>query len=317
MKRLLSKRLFQVTTLMIALLLISELGLRAAGLVDFPLYDADPRIGYIPRASQSGAYLRHNHWQINEKSQGSAPWQPDRHTDLLLLGDSIVWGGNPLDQPQKLGPTLQRALPDTDVWSAAAGSWGVPNEVEYLDRFPEVVQASEIVVWVINTGDLNTRSQWASELTHPRHRPASALLYMVEKYLLPRVQAWLPALASTPAPEQSPAAPPIFSETEALFRVRLHDLAATRRVLVVVWPERAAASGAEPALGTHRNFVERVTRLLPPGVLLLDAALPPPRRISIVTTSTLPPPATHGWRSALPPRWPPATDNDDPVTSIG
>lgn len=256
-------------------LLVAELGLRAAGLVDFPLHDADPRIGYIPRASQSGAYLRHNHWQINEKSQGSPPWQPNRRTDLLL-GDSIVWGGNPLDQPQKLGPTLQRTLPDTDVWSAAAGSWGVPNEVEYLDRFADVVQACEIVVWVINTGDLNSRSQWASELTHPRHPPPSALLYVAQKYLLPRVQALLPALAPPPAAEQSPAAPPIFPETEALFRDRLQALVATRRVLVVVWPERAAAAGAEPALSTHRTFVDHVTRLLPPGVLLLDAGNGPP-----------------------------------------
>jgi lysophospholipase L1-like esterase len=257
-------------------LVVAELGLRAFGVIDFPLYDADPRIGYIPRASQSGVFLGRNHWEVNEKSQGSPPWQPNRRTDLLLLGDSIVWGGNPLDQPQKLGPTLQRTLPDTDVWSAAAGSWGVPNEVEYLDRFPDVVQASEIVVWVINTGDLNERSQWASELTHPRHHPASALLYMAQKYALPRVQAWLPAPGSTPAPEQSPAAPPIFPETEALFRARLQDLAAARRVLVVVWPERAAAAGADPALGVHRNFVDHVTRLLPPGVLLLDAGDGPP-----------------------------------------
>lgn len=251
-------------------LVAAELGLRAAGVVDFPLYDADPRIGYIPRASQSGAYLRHNHWQINEKSQGSPPWQPDRRTDVLLLGDSIVWGGNPLDQSQKLGPTLQGMLPDADVWSAAAGSWGVPNEVEYLDRFPEVVQASEIVVWVLNTGDLNTRSQWANELTHPRHRPPSALLYALQKYALPRAR--LPAPAAT---EAAPAAPPIFPETGALFRERLQSLIETRRVLVVVWPEHAVASGAEPALAMHRTFVDHVTRLLPPGVLLLDAAPPP------------------------------------------
>lgn len=256
-------------------LVAAELGLRAAGVVDFPLYDADPRIGYIPRASQSGAYLRHNHWQINEKSQGSPPWQPDRRTDVLLLGDSIVWGGNPLDQSQKLGPTLQGMLPDADVWSAAAGSWGVPNEVEYLDRFPEVVQASEIVVWVINTGDLNTRSQWASELTHPRQHPPSALLYVAQKYALPRVQARLPGPASSVAAETSPAAPPIFPETEALFRERLQTLVEARRVLVVVWPERAAASGAEPALSAHRAFVDHVTRLLPPGVLLLEATPPP------------------------------------------
>ena len=232
-----------------AALLVAELVLRAAGVVDVPLYDADPRIGYIPRASQSGAFLRQNHWQVNEKSQGSPPWQPNRRTDALLLGDSIVWGGNRLDQPQKLGPALQRALPDTDVWSAAAGSWGVPNEVEYLDRFADVVQASEVVVWVINTGDLNARSQWASELTHPRQHPTSALLYVLQKYGLPRVQAWLPALA------------------------------------------------------THRAFVEHVTRLLPPGVLLLKRLRP---QISTATASTLPPRATNDWCSALAPCSPPA-----------
>jgi hypothetical protein len=150
----------------------------------------------------------------------------------------------------------------------------VPNEVEYLDRFPEVVQACEIVVWVLNTGDLNTRSQWASELTHPRHHPPSALLYALQKYGQPRLQVWQPALAPPAATEATLAAPPIFPETEALFRERLQSLVAARRVLVVVWPEQAAAAGAEPALATHRTFVDHVRRLLPPGVLLLDAAPP-------------------------------------------
>lgn len=297
------RRLAIACSAITAALLVAELVLRAAGVVDVPLYDADPRIGYIPRASQSGAFLRQNHWQVNEKSQGSPPWQPNRRTDALLLGDSIVWGGNRLDQPQKLGPALQRALPDTDVWSAAAGSWGVPNEVEYLDRFADVVQASEVVVWVINTGDLNARSQWASELTHPRQHPTSALLYVLQKYGLPRVQAWLPALAPPSETEASPAAPPIFPETEALFRDRLQSLVEVRRVLVVVWPEQAAASGAEPALATHRAFVEHVTRLLPPGVLLLKRLRP---QISTATASTLPPRATNDWCSALAPCSPPA-----------
>jgi hypothetical protein len=47
--------------------LAAEVGVRMAWFVDFPLYDADASIGYIPKANQRGNFLNKNDRVINEK----------------------------------------------------------------------------------------------------------------------------------------------------------------------------------------------------------------------------------------------------------
>ncbi len=257
-RRFTSRRAMKLVIVVVGLISAGEAGMRLGGVIDFPVYEADARIGYIPQPNQTGVFLDKNHWQVNEKSQGSPPWLPNRNRDLLLIGDSIVWGGNPLDQAEKLGPTLQRQLSGVDVWSAAAGSWGVPNEVEYMDRFPEVVSACEDIVWVLNSGDLAGRSQWSSELTHPRHKPISALWYAVEKYGLPQLQARLPGLTAGPVPLATEPAPSFIPETEALFRERLHSLSSHARVLVVLWPDRPTTQGLETERAAYQEFARHV-----------------------------------------------------------
>lgn len=173
----------------VMLLALAEFALRLAGVTDFPTYETDDTIGYIPAPAQSGAFLNKNRWQLNERSMGSGPWQPDGQRDLVLLGDSIVWGGNSLDHPDKLGPQLQAVSGSRwRVWSAAAGSWSVRNQLAYLDRYPDVEAEADALVWVLNTGDLSAEpSRWHSDSTHPRSRPHSALLYVANKYAAPRL----------------------------------------------------------------------------------------------------------------------------------
>ena len=44
-----------------------ELLVRSLGMVDFPLYEANALIGYIPAANQKGSFLNSHDWQFNEK----------------------------------------------------------------------------------------------------------------------------------------------------------------------------------------------------------------------------------------------------------
>ena len=177
-----------VLPVVLVLLVLSEVGLRLAGVTDFPVYDTDETIGYIPAPGQQGSFLNRNGWQVNERSMGSDAWEPNGQRDVLLLGDSVVWGGNPLNQPDKLGPVLQGKLPQWRVWSASAGSWSVLNQVAYLDRYADVQQEADVLVWVLNTADFaEKRSVWSSDATHPRSKPLSAVWHVAEKYLLPRV----------------------------------------------------------------------------------------------------------------------------------
>lgn len=225
------------------------------------MYETDEIIGYIPAPEQSGAFLNKNHWQINERSMGSGPWQPDGQRDLLLLGDSIVWGGNSLDQTDKLGPQLQENIPPWRVWSAAAGSWSVLNQLAYLDRYPDVQREADVVVWVLNTSDLALqRSQWSSDAIHPRSRPLSALWYATEKYLLTRLQQ--PATSN----QQPHDTDMIAASTADQLRTRLAELSG-KRVLIVLHPNQTELSSATPhylafrkvlrnAMGSCCDFLE-------------------------------------------------------------
>ena len=62
------------------------------------------------------------------------------------------------------------------------------NQVAYLDRYADVQQEADVLVWVLNTADFaEKRSVWSSDATHPRSKPLSAVWHVAEKYLLPRV----------------------------------------------------------------------------------------------------------------------------------
>ena len=235
-------RRWSVTALLalLAVVLLAEMALRLSGVTDFPVYDTDEHIGYIPAPQQKGQFLNRNAWQVNERSMGSPPWQPYGQRDVLLLGDSVVWGGNPLNHPDKLGPLLQARLPQWRVWSASAGSWSVLNEIAYLDRYADVQQEADVLVWVLNTGDLVAqRSVWRSDDTHPRSKPHSALAYVVQKYLLAR---WMP----NQQPATSNQHDLLSAEVVQALQQRLAQLSKDKRVLMVLYPNQAELQAPTP-----------------------------------------------------------------------
>jgi lysophospholipase L1-like esterase len=59
---------------------------------------------------------------------GAEAFVPDPAGNILLIGDSIVWGGNPYKAGERLGARLQALLKDK-VWTASAGSWSLQNEI--------------------------------------------------------------------------------------------------------------------------------------------------------------------------------------------
>ena len=130
-----------------------------------PLYKADNQLGYIPAPNQSGAFLHSRQWRFNEYSMGSAAFEPDpRRFNILLVGDSIVLGGNPLNQSDRLGPQLEK-LSGWQVWPVSAGSWALQNELAYLRTHPDVLQRVDAVAIVSNSGDFGEPSSWASPVT--------------------------------------------------------------------------------------------------------------------------------------------------------
>ena len=165
-----SKHIFTILTILVLI----EVGLRTSGIIDFPLYDANSIIGYIPKPSQNGSFLNKNVWQFNSLSMGASEFKPTNTIDTLLIGDSVVLGGNPYRQEDRLAPQLQleTKLP---IWPISAGSWGLRNELIYLKLHPEVVNSVDRFIFVLNSGDFDKASSWSCEITHPRSYPILAL----------------------------------------------------------------------------------------------------------------------------------------------
>jgi hypothetical protein len=166
----------------LALIGVVELALRGAGTIDFPLYDANNHIGYIPKPSQHGSFLRVNDWEFNSLSMGAPAFSPTTSVDNLLIGDSIVFGGNPYRSTDRLGPQLSAELHET-VWPISAGSWGLLNELTWLHDHPDAVTQIDRIIFLLNGGDFDSPSSWACEATHPRQYPPSAILSLFRKYV--------------------------------------------------------------------------------------------------------------------------------------
>lgn len=116
-----SRRYWLPLSMAIALA-VAEGGVRALGQVDFALFEANAQVGYIPAANQQGSFLNKNHWQFNGLHMGAPAFAPNPLRDVLLVGDSVVYGGNAYRQLQRLGPTLQAQL---QVASGGGGLYGL------------------------------------------------------------------------------------------------------------------------------------------------------------------------------------------------
>ena len=164
-----------------ALIIIALLEIVFRMLLIFPVYDADAAVGYWIRPNQKGSYLLRNDWVFNDQSMGVGQlFRGTRNFDLLLVGDSVVLGGNPLQQRDKLGPTLARNT-GWSVWPLSAGSWAMQNELVFIQRHSGILKQVDAVAFVFNSGDFGVPSSWASEITHPRSYPRSYLWYAIRK----------------------------------------------------------------------------------------------------------------------------------------
>jgi len=167
---------------LISITISAEAIVRGFGLVDFPLYDVDPVLGYVPKASQSGSFLNKNSWQFNSLHMSSLEFIPTKNRNILLVGDSVVLGGNSYRQEDRLGPQLNK-IGLGEIWPISAGSWALLNQLAWLKKNPEVVNIVDDIVFVLNSDDFSEASSWRCELTHPTSKPPIALVYLFKKYI--------------------------------------------------------------------------------------------------------------------------------------
>jgi lysophospholipase L1-like esterase len=191
-------QLFWVTTaVLVALLLLVELGLRLFGFGNPLVYVADPQIGYLLAPNQKTRRFG-NTIAINQYSMRSPEVSPTRSETVfrvLLLGDSIVNGGWWTDQTNTISALLQQQLQSKtdsatsatiEVLNASANSWGPRNELAYLQRFGSF--QAQVIVLVINTDDLfataPTSAGVGQDPNYPDRRPPLAIAEVWQRYLV-------------------------------------------------------------------------------------------------------------------------------------
>ena len=229
---LLKRRLCLTALVLIGALAIVETVLRVLGVLNAPLYDVNSRIGYEVSANQRGKFLNTNHWLFNNKHMGAEEWSPRGHRNVLLLGNSIVMGGNPYDQPNKLGPLLERFIGNSArVWPMGTAGWTTVNEMIYLDNNKDVLAASDIVVWEVMPGGLSQLATWHGEYVFPTHQPSLATYYVLRRYVMRRL---LGAGSNSELPPTGTPKP----EFVAKFSEKLHEIegAGQRSAILIIYP---------------------------------------------------------------------------------
>jgi lysophospholipase L1-like esterase len=239
--------MFLIPALCLGLLIIpvGEVIARAKRITDFPTYVANDRIGYIPAPNQSGSYRNRGAWAFNERSMGTKrPFAPSIEDDVLLIGDSIVFGRISATEDRRLGGRVA-ALSGKSIWPISAGSWSLQNEMQYLRDNQDILRSVDRLVIILNSNDFGKPSSWRSEAHRPTQRPASALLAWIkgkDKQKLP------PPPAAMVVPPEDPL---------QSFR----DVLDGTNIPVDVWlyPKLAELENPEPLL-QHQTALEAALR---------------------------------------------------------
>lgn len=273
--------------LLLGSFVLLEIGLRVVlGLGSPPLMRADDRVGYVFQDNQTLTRFT-NRVVINDYHQRSEPLRsaPDSSfTRILFLGDSVTWGGVLTDQsqtyPELIEPRLRRfcARP-VEALNASAGSWGIPNLHAYAEKYGFF--DSDAVVLQIGSHDL-TQPKSTGEVvgTHPSYpdsNPSLATIELMDRYLIPRLDPYLPDLIDPP-PETKPSPVPIHqvfrSNLDVFGRLvrSIHDR--NIPVLVVHTPNRGevAVPGGSASPNPYRQqFLQRADSLDVPVLNLATA----------------------------------------------
>jgi hypothetical protein len=192
---------FLLVLFLVAVFASSELFCRfVVGLGDPPLYQADRTMEYLLQPSKT--YRRFHHQiAVNRYGMRADDFPPQKSGSdelrVLVVGDSIVYGGVRIDQYDIATEILKRELQQrfgrrVVVGNASAKSWGPPNELAYLKQFGTL--DADVVILELSSHDYADAPSFVPVVgvaaEYPDRKPPLALTDLVETYLLPRYFHW-------------------------------------------------------------------------------------------------------------------------------
>ncbi|MDJ1167874.1 SGNH/GDSL hydrolase family protein [Roseofilum sp. BLCC_M154] len=191
----------------LAFFLIVEVFLRLGlGLGKPALVQADRDTGYRFQPNQHlwrfGKTIIYN--QYSQRSNPITPETPQGTLRVLMVGDSVLNGGNPTDQADIISEQFKLKLETSgyplEVLNASSGSWGLGNQWGYLQKFG--LFDSDLVILQIGVHDLlqpTSTSDSVGSIYFPDRPPVLAISEAWSRYAWPRIQGYLPL--NTPSSE--------------------------------------------------------------------------------------------------------------------
>jgi hypothetical protein len=140
----------------------------------------------------------HNRFSVNRYGMRSDdfPATKSRPDELrvLVVGDSIIYGGVRIDQSEIDTEILKRDLQQklgrpVVVGNASAKSWGPPNELAYLERYGTL--DADVVILELSSHDYADAPTFVPVVgisaAYPDKKPLLALWDLIETYVLPGI----------------------------------------------------------------------------------------------------------------------------------
>lgn len=226
----LQKKLILSTGYLLLFLIITEIILRVAfGLGHPALLQADADTGYRFRPNQI-VFRFGKKTEYNQYSQRSEPInanKPPGILRILMVGDSVLNGGNQTDQKETITELLEALLTTkkhpVEVLNASASSWGIGNEWGYIRKFGTL--ESDAVILEISTHDLTQPTSKSERLgkdpNYPTQAPLLALQEAWTRYIFPQLTI---SFKSKIAPAEAP--PPSPLEADLQFTQNMQELKA-------------------------------------------------------------------------------------------
>ncbi|AUD06423.1 hypothetical protein [Spirosoma pollinicola] len=149
------KKLKFISLSVLCILVLAELVARYLGLDQFPLFMESKEFEYIHRPNQT-TRIYGNNFKTNEYSMRSEPINKSDTCVVLLIGDSVLNGGNSIDQDELASTLLENSLnkklgKKVRVLNISSFSWGPDNIYAYLKKYGTF--NADLMIYVCGSGD--------------------------------------------------------------------------------------------------------------------------------------------------------------------
>ena len=167
---------------------------KVLGLGNNTLMQPDAAAGYVLKPDQH-LYRFFAHTDVNHLSMRSPAFamvKPQGTYRVLLIGDSMTYGGTQIDQNRIFASLLAAELPaqlhrPVEVLNASASAYGIGNELGFL-RSRGTFHADEVVL-VLNSGDMGQATSKLSNVGGEASTVSSGCAFceLWTRYIGPRV----------------------------------------------------------------------------------------------------------------------------------